>query len=98
MHTEATFTVCESLFRWQGKAAWHFIRLVGNTSQELSAKGHKRGWGSIKVAAEINGVRWETSVFPDKDGSYLLPIKASVRNQAGLQEGDAPQLVITLIS
>ncbi len=49
----------------------------------------KRGWGSVHVLVTIGATRWKTSVFPDsKAGTYVLPLKASVRSAEGLGEGD----------
>ena len=43
----------------------------------------------VKVRATINGVTFETSVFPDKtSGSFLLPLKAAVRRATKLAAGD----------
>jgi len=45
----------------------------------------ERGFGSIKVSARIGKTQWESSIFPDKSsGSYLLPIKKSVRESENL--------------
>jgi hypothetical protein len=42
----------------------------------------------IPVEVTIDGVRWETSLFP-QGGGYVVPIKAAVRARLGLTEGDA---------
>lgn len=49
----------------------------------------KRGWGSLPVHVSIGTIKWETSIFPDKKSStYLLPLKAHIRRQIGLESGD----------
>ncbi len=45
------------------------------------------GWGMIPVTAQVGGTGWKTSLFP-KDGRYIVPMKASVRQAEGLQVGD----------
>lgn len=45
------------------------------------------GWGMIPVTVQLGDTRWETSLWP-KDGSYIVPIKASVRKAEKLDEGD----------
>lgn len=45
------------------------------------------GWGVIPVRARVGATEWKTSLFP-KDGSYIVPIKASVRKAERLGEGD----------
>ena len=80
------------LWRWAGdKAAWHFVSVPKDLSAKIS-KGIKvkRGWGSVRVRARIGDSTFDTSVFPDKkSGTYLLPVKASVRRTEALEHGDA---------
>ena len=40
--------------------------------------GKRRGFGSVKVNAEIGGSRWSTSVFPQKEGTWFLPVKKAI--------------------
>lgn len=86
-------------------ASWHFLTIDGDVAQAIHAlalmrrleSGRRRGWGSMKVVAMIGDTRWETSIFPDKSsGSWLLPVKASVRKAEGLAAGDAVEVGITL--
>lgn len=61
------------------------------TSVEIryEALGRTGGFGSIKVAATIGETRWNTSLFPHKtSGGFILPLKADVRQNEGLAEGD----------
>ena len=37
---------------------------------------------------------WRTSVFPQKSGGYILPVKAEVRRKVGIAAGD--EVTITL--
>jgi len=39
------------------------------------------------VTVQIGDSTWTTSLWP-KDGSYIVPIKTSVRKAEGLVEGD----------
>ena len=36
----------------------------------------------------IGQTTWQTSIFPNKDGSYVLPVKAAVRKAETLKDGD----------
>lgn len=49
--------------------------------------GRGRGFGSIKVRVTVGNSSWDTSVFPDKSGVYLLPLKAPVRKAEQIQVG-----------
>ena len=42
----------------------------------------------MRVEATISDVAWRTSVFPQKAGGYILPVKAEVRRRAGIAAGD----------
>ena len=50
--------------------------------------GKRRAFGSVKVDATIGESAWSTSIFPQKDGRWLLPVKSSVRRAEGKDEGD----------
>ena len=83
--------VKSTLWLWNGDgASWHFISVPPEQSAEIRAHGlaNRGGFGSVRVAATINGVAWRTSVFPHKSGGYLLPVKASVRREAEIAAGD----------
>jgi hypothetical protein len=78
------------LWKYQGDAAWYFVSLPKKESLDIKAmqKGARRGFGSIRVTVTIGKTTWQTSIFPTKQGPYLLPIKASVRKAGDLFEDD----------
>lgn len=91
-----------TLWLWPGETgSWHFVTVPEEQSAEIrleaSASGPRRGFGSVRVEAAVAGVRWRTSVFPQKAGTYLLPVKAEVRRRAGIGEGDAVTVELQLI-
>ena len=94
-------TVTSPLWVWKGEAAgsWHFLTIAEDQSGELRAEafGNRRGFGSVKVAAAIGDVGWRTSVFPLKDGGYLLPVKADVRKKANIAAGDDVTFTLQLV-
>ena len=86
-------TVTAPLWLWSGEGgSWHFLTVPPEQAVEIrlesAAAGIRRGFGSVRVTACINGVRGRTSVFPQKAGGYLLPVKAAVRRDAGIAAGD----------
>lgn len=84
-------TVTGTVWLWSGgQGSWHFLTVPEQQSDEIRAQGlaHRGGFGSVKVEARINGVAWRTSVFPQKSGGYILPVKASVRREAAIAAGD----------
>ncbi|HEU0311514.1 MAG TPA: DUF1905 domain-containing protein [Sphingomicrobium sp.] len=93
-------TVTGDLWVWSGgQASWHFLTVPEEQSNEIRAQSlaHRGGFGSVKVDAEVNGVAWRTSVFPQKSGGYILPVKASVRCDAGIVAGDTVTVDLTLV-
>jgi Domain of unknown function (DUF1905) len=83
------------IWYWRGPAPWHFVTVPAKESLELKAiLGFVTyGWGMIPVNARIGRTEWKTSMFP-KDGRYIVPIKASVREAENLEEGDTVTLRI----
>jgi Domain of unknown function (DUF1905) len=75
---------------WRGPSPWHFLTVPPEICEALAVRSTQvsYGWGMIPVTAKIGGTRWKTSLFP-KDGSYLVPVKASVRSAEGIELGDS---------
>ncbi|WP_370617121.1 DUF1905 domain-containing protein [Mumia sp. Pv 4-285] len=82
-----------------GDAAWHFVTLPADVSDDIRARsdgGGRPGFGSVPVHVRVGESRWETSVFPDaRSGCYVLPLKKPVRQAEGLEEGDAVTVEVT---
>jgi len=91
-------TVTAKLWRWSG-GSWHFVTVPAEEADEIRAHGllNRGGFGSVKVEATINGVSWRTSVFPQKLGGYLLPVKKEVRRRAGIAAGDEITVELELL-
>ena len=95
-------TVTGPIWLWsEGKGSWHFFTIPSDDAIEIrletAASGVRRGFGSVKVEASINGVAWRTSIFPQKSGGYILPIKADVRRRAGIGAGDEVSVSLQLL-
>lgn len=80
------------------QAAWHFITVPQKESEAIKKKATtRRGFGSVKVKARIGKTAWETSIFPDsKSGTFLLPVKAKVRREEGIDAGDSVSVSLTV--
>ena len=89
------------LWMWKGEAAgrWYFVTVPEEQSDEIRAHSlaSRRGFGSVRVEARIEGVTWRTSVFPLNSGGYILPVKADVRRRAGIAAGDEVRLKLELL-
>lgn len=89
-----------SLWLWKGEGgSWHFISIPEILSGEIRAQSLacRGGFGSVRVEARIGDVTWRTSVFPQKSGGYILPIKADVRRRSGIAAGDEVELELELL-
>jgi len=77
-------------------AGWHFATVDKKEAKEIKETHGKvrRGFGSIPVNVTVGKTSWKTSIFPSKDGTYILPVKASVRKKEGIFEDDT--ITITL--
>ena len=62
--------------------------IVAHAFERRLETGKRRGFGSVKVIVTLGESRWQTSLFPNKDGSWFLPIKKPVRLAEGIAEGD----------
>jgi hypothetical protein len=91
-------TVTAPLWLWSG-GGWHFITIPEEDAVEIRAHSllNRGGFGSVKVEATINEVAWRTSVFPQKSGGYILPVKAEVRRRADIAAGDEVTVSLELL-
>ncbi len=93
-------TVSSILWVWktEGAGRWYFLTIPEDQSGELRGESLVRrgGFGSVPVEARIGNVSWRTSVFPQKSGGYILPVKKEVRRSVGIGAGDDVSVSIAL--
>ena len=73
-----------------------FVRIPGEAAEQIAAHeferrlelGKRRGFGSVKCTVTLGESRWQTSLFPNKDGSWFLPVKKPVGVAEELEYGD----------
>lgn len=78
---------------------WFFVTVEGAPAAELklASMGLTAGFGSLPVRAWIGTTTWRTSVFPHREsGGWLLPLKAAVRKEAGVHEGDEIEVTLEI--
>ena len=95
-------TVTAPLWLWSGESgSWHFVTIPPDKAVEIrlqaAASGPRRGFGSVRVEASIADITWRTSIFPQKSGGYILPVKAKVRRRAGIGAGDDVTVTLELV-
>ncbi len=95
-----TYIFNSRIWVYTGEGAWYFITVPKEYALEirLFSESRKKGFGSVKVEANIGTSTWQTSIFPDKKSKlYLLPIKKEVRTANNLKEGDQALVTLTLV-
>lgn len=91
---DLSFSFTGQCWLWKAeKATWYFISLPKKQSEEIKFfnENHgfkKRGWGSVRVLAKIGDTAWETSIFPQKEGVYILPVKSDIRKKEKILAGN----------
>ncbi|MDG4830787.1 DUF1905 domain-containing protein [Solwaraspora sp. WMMD1047] len=82
---------------WRGPSPFHFVTVPERECAELAAASPvvSYGWGMIPVRARIGASEWPTSLFP-KDGRYLVPLRARVRQAERIDVGDTVQIRLTV--
>jgi len=93
------YTLESTVLVYQGPSAWRFLALPIPEAREIKAQygNQSKGWGSLPVSVTIGETTWETSIFPDtKSGTYLLPLKAKVRNAEDITDDSTVTFQLTL--
>jgi hypothetical protein len=90
------------LWAWDARRddSWTFVSLPVDASDEIRElmTTPRRGFGSIRVRVTIGGSTWTTSIFPDSArGTYVLPLKRSVRRAEDIDVGDVAAVTIEVI-
>lgn len=95
------------LRRWQGdRGTYHLVTITGAEAEAIAAHalmhrlefGTQRGFGSVKVMAQVGGTRWRTSVFPQNEKSeWVLLVSKKVMRAEDLAEGDPVPLELELL-
>lgn len=77
------------LWVYPGEVSWYFVTVPELISDEITdlTEGRRKGFGSVRVAVTVGESTWQTSVFPSKDGTYVLPVKKPIRQAESLTEG-----------
>ena len=71
--------------------------IAGHALERRLETGRRRGFGSVRVEAEIGDSRWSTSVFPQKGGGWFLPVKKAIGRAEGLEAGGEVTVTLALL-
>lgn len=92
------FSFTAKVWKYNGPACWFFV----NVDRDMSTKIHDaltgRAASMVKVEVTVKKVSWQTSMFWSKqDRSYILPLKAKMRYEIGILEGDTLDIKVKLL-
>ena len=73
------------MWRYPAQAAWYFVYVPEEISRPIRKKFPA---GFVPIQATVGKTIWQTSLFPSKEEVYLISIKALVRKQEDIFDGD----------
>lgn len=96
----AAYPLRAKVWLYQGDSPWHFITIKKSDADEIKREyvWPRRGFGAILVQVTVGKTTWTTSIFPDKDGTYLLPLKKEIRVKENIKAGSIVAVSIEVIT
>lgn len=97
---ELTYQINAKVWLWEGASPWHFVTIEKEDADEIRKEEPwpRKGFGSIPVHVTIGKTTWKTSIFPEKKGSYVLPLKKEVRDRENIQIGGTVLISLVIIN
>ena len=100
-----TFTAPLLAWRTEKYGYIGYVKIGGEAGEAIRAFelmrrlefGRRRGFGSVKVQVTLGGSRWSTSVFPQKDGGWFLPVKKAICRAEDFHTGDDLEIRLDLV-
>lgn len=79
--------------------SWYFVSLPKDLAEEIHlGYSEYKIRGMIRVSARIGDTEWQTSLFTDNENdTFLLPLKKSVRQAEGIDDGDTIDLQLEVV-
>ena len=100
-------TVTTPLIRWEGdRGTYHLVSIKGEHAETIAMHarierleiGTRRGFGSVKVIAQIGDTRWKSSVFPqEKSTEWILLVSKKVMKAEDLAKDDTITVELELL-
>jgi hypothetical protein len=85
---------------WPGQAKVQYVLLPVDLFEEIKevSGAFRRGFGAVRVEAFCGSTTWRTSIFPlASQGSYMLMVKADVRQKENLVVGSTASFQVELL-
>ncbi len=84
---QLTYTFSAKVWQHASPGGWWFVSLPIDLAKEIRThlQYEEEGWGRLKATAIIGNSTWPTAIwFDTKHNTYLLPIKAAIRNKESI--------------
>lgn len=85
------------VWQYAGQGAWYFVSLPEKLSKEIRTtfRSQEGGWGRLTATALIGKSEWKTAIwFDSKRNTYLLPLKAEIREKEELAGGKKVKVTV----
>jgi Domain of unknown function (DUF1905) len=95
-----TYHFTSTVWMYSGVNPWYFATVDEHTSKQIKSDllFKPKGFGSIPVVAKIGNTSWKTSIFPEKNKNYLLPIKKEIRQKENITENIFYNITLTTMA
>lgn len=78
--------------------SWYFVSVDKKVTEEVKKIATKKvGFSFVPVEVTVGKTTWQTTLFPTKEGPYLLGLKKMVRQKEDLREGDRVAIKFRLV-
>ena len=99
------FTATLLAWRTEDYGDIRYVSIAGAAAEAVAAHeferrlefGRRRGFGSVKVDAGIGASCWSTSVFPQREGGWFLPVRKAICRAEALETDDEVEVRLTLL-
>ena len=90
------WTVTAEVIEWRGPSPYFYLPMDHDDSAQFKAEAAGlEYWGQVAVQVVIGDTTFTTAVFP-KDGRYLVPLRAAVREAEDIGLGTPVTAIVRL--
>lgn len=93
-----TFTFKNKVWKDPVSSGWFFVdidNIVSRKIKELPDKNVSK-LGLVKAVATIGNTSWKTTLFPTKQGNYVISVIKTVRKKEKIEDRDIMEVKIEI--
>lgn len=94
MKLDFPHSIQDTVKKFPGKAAWYYLHVPSKYSN--MSKKFKRG-RFVRILAQIGTDIWQTSLLPLGNGTEFIALKAAIRKNQNIKEGDTIKLYFRFV-